>query len=116
TPPNPNQRRVILEADPTLRQSLASLDSIYLPSSTGGGQVPLSVVAKVHELMVPLQINHLAQFPANTISFNLAPDVSLGEAVDLIKKTQAELNQPASILTSFHGTALVTMLRSEEHP
>jgi len=103
---NTNQRRVILEADPMLRQSLASLDSIYLPSSTGGGQVPLSVVAKVHEQMVPLQINHLAQFPANTISFNLAPEVSLGEAVDVIKKAQTDLNQPASIVTSFQGTAL----------
>src|SRR5690349_1840035 len=103
---NTNQRRVILEADPMLRQTLASLDTIYLPSSTGGGQVPLSVVASVHEQMVPLQINHLAQFPANTISFNLAPDISLGEAVELIKKTQADLNQPASIVTSFQGTAL----------
>jgi len=103
---NTNQRRVILEADPMLRQSLDSLSSIYLPSSTGGGQVPLSVVAKVHEMMVPLQINHLAQFPANTISFNLAPDVSLGEAVDAIKKAQADLRQPPSIITSFQGTAL----------
>jgi multidrug efflux pump len=103
---NTNQRRVILEADPMLRQSLTSLDSIYLPSSTGGGQVPLSVIASVHEQMAPLQINHLAQFPANTVSFNLAPDVSLGEAVDVIKKTQADLGQPPSIVTSFQGTAL----------
>jgi multidrug efflux pump len=103
---NTNQRRVILEADPMLKQSLESLDSIYLPSSTGGGQVPLSVIAHVHEAMVPLQINHLAQFPANTVSFNLAPDVSLGEAVDLIKKAQADLRQPPSIVTSFQGTAL----------
>jgi multidrug efflux pump len=103
---NTNQRRVILENDPMLRQSLEALDFIYLPSSTGGGQVPLSVIASVHERMVPLQINHLAQFPANTISFNLAPDVSLGEAVDAIKKAQADLGQPASIVTSFQGTAL----------
>jgi multidrug efflux pump len=101
-----NQKRVILEADPMLRQSLDSLSSIYLPSSTGGGQVPLSVIAGVHEQMVPLQINHLAQFPANTVSFNLAPDVSLGEAVEVIKKAQAELEQPPSIVTSFQGTAL----------
>jgi multidrug efflux pump len=103
---NTNQRRVILEADPMLRQSLEALDFIYLPSSTGGGQVPLSVIASVHEEMVPLQINHLAQFPANTVSFNLAPGVSLGEAVDVIKKAQAELDLPPSIVTSFQGTAL----------
>ena len=103
---NTNQQRVILEADPMLRQSLANLDSIYLPSSTGGGQVPLSVIASVHEQMAPLQINHLAQFPANTVSFNLAPNVSLGEAVEIIKKAQADLNQPPSIVTSFQGTAL----------
>jgi multidrug efflux pump len=103
---NTNQRRVILEADPMLRQSLQSLDSIYLPSSTGGGQVPLSVIASVHEQMVPLQISHLAQFPASTVSFNLAPGISLGEAVDAIKQAQADLGQPPSIVTSFQGTAL----------
>jgi multidrug efflux pump len=103
---NTNQRRVILEADPMLRQSLASLDTIYLPTSTGSGQVPLSAIVQVHEQMVPLQINHLAQFPANTISFNLAPDVSLGEAVDAIKQAQADLGQSPSIVTSFQGTAL----------
>src|SRR5262249_21189109 len=67
---------------------------------------PLSVVAKVREQMVPLQVNHLAQFPANTISFNLSPDTSLGEAVNAIKQAQADLNQPPSIVTSFQGTAL----------
>src|SRR5262249_36854365 len=103
---NTNQRRVILQADPMLRQSLQTPDTIYLPRSTGGGQVPLSVVATVHEQMVPLQVNHLAQFPSNTVSFNLAPDVSLGEAVDAIKQAQQDLGQPPSIVTSFQGTAL----------
>jgi multidrug efflux pump len=103
---NTNQYRVILEADPKLRQSLDALSSIYLPTSTGGGQVPLSVIARVREQTAPLQINHLAQFPANTISFNLAPGVSLGEAVTAIRQAQAEMGVPASVITTFQGAAL----------
>ena len=68
--------------------------------------MPLSAIASVHEQTAPLQINHLAQFPATTISFNLAPGVSLGEAVDAIKQAQAEIELPPSIVTSFQGAAL----------
>jgi multidrug efflux pump len=103
---NTNQRRVILEADPMLRQSLESLSSLYLPTSTGTGQVPLTAIVHVHEQMAPLQINHLAQFPANTVSFNLSPGASLGEAVTAIKQAEEEVGLPPSILTSFQGTAL----------
>jgi multidrug efflux pump len=103
---NTNQRRVILEADPKLKESLDSLSSIYLPTSTGSGQVPLSVIAQVREQMAPLQINHLAQFPANTISFNLAPGAALGDAVTAIRQAQADIGLPASIVTSFQGAAL----------
>ncbi len=67
-----NQYRVILEADPASYQSVDSLASIYVPSA-GGGQVPLSAIAKVDVETRPLLINHLAQFPATTVSFNLAP-------------------------------------------
>jgi multidrug efflux pump len=102
-----NQYRVILEVDPELQSSLAALGSIYLPSSaTGGGQVPLSAIAHVSERTSPLQINHFSQFPATTISFNLAPGVSLGEAVDTVKRVQQEIGMPASIFTTFQGTAL----------
>jgi multidrug efflux pump len=97
---------VILEADPQLKASLDSLNTIYLPSSTGGGQVPLNVVARVHEETAPLQIGHLGQFPATTVSFNLAPGYSLGEAVTAIKQAQAELGVPASVITNFQGAAL----------
>jgi multidrug efflux pump len=102
-----NQYRVILEADPSMQQSLASLGSIYLPSSTAtNGQVPLSAVAQVFEQTAPLAISHLGQFPSAMISFNLAPGASLGAAVDAIKKAEAEIGLPASMITAFQGAAL----------
>ena len=103
---NTNQYRVILEADPMLQTSLQSLNSIYLQSSTGTGQVPLSVIARVREQVAPLQIDHLGQFPAAIISFNLAPGSSLGEAVTAIKDAQGEIGLPRSVITSFLGAAL----------
>ncbi len=103
---NTNQYRVILESDPSLQASLDSLDSIYLPSSTGGGQVPLSAIAHVREQIAPLQIDHLGQFPSVTISFNLAADASLGGAVSAIKAAQQEIGLPLSVITSFQGAAL----------
>jgi multidrug efflux pump len=103
---NTNQYRVILEADPKLQQSLASLADIYLPTSTGTGQVPLAAVVKVRQETAPLQVNHLAQFPSNTISFNLAPNASLGEAVQAIRQAQLDIGVPASVITSFQGAAL----------
>jgi multidrug efflux pump len=101
-----NQYRVILEAAPTLQNSLQSLSSIYLPSSTGAGQVPLSVLAHVREQTAPLQIGHLGQFPATTVSFNLTPGASLGEAVAAIKTAQQDIGLPRSVVTSFQGAAL----------
>src|SRR5271165_1712599 len=102
-----NQYRVILEADPTLQQSLSSLGSLYLPSSTTtNGQVPLSAIAQVEEQTAPLEINHLGQFPSTTVSFNLAQGASLGEAVDAIKQAEQEIGMPASMITVFQGAAL----------
>src|SRR6266446_2309672 len=102
-----NQYRVILEADPALQQSLSSLGSLYLPSSTAAnGQVPLSALARVEEQTAPLQISHLGQFPSTTVSFNLAPGASLGEAVDAIKEAEREIGMPASMITVFQGAAL----------
>jgi len=102
-----NQYRVILEADPELQKSLSSLSQLYLPSSTAtNGQVPLSALAHVEEQTAPLQINHLGQFPSITVSFNLAPGASLGEAVDAIKQAQQEIGLPASMITVFQGAAL----------
>ena len=99
-----NQYRVILEAEPRLQQSLATLNLIYLPSSTAvNGQVPLPAIATVTERKAPLRITHLGQFPASTISFNLAPGASLGAAVKAIRSATDTLGLPASFLTSFQG-------------
>ena len=96
-----NQYRVILDSAATMQ----SLQSIYVPSSTQG-QVPLSAVATITEQTAPLQTNHLGQFPAATVSFNLAKDVSIGEAVDEINKTEKEMKLPISLQTVFQGAAL----------
>ena len=100
-----NQYRVIMEADPTLYRTVDSLASIYVPSA-GGGQVPLSAIAKVEVETRPLLINHLAQFPATTVSFNLSPGASLGAAVRVIEQVERGLGLPISIRTSFQGAAL----------
>src|ERR1700719_3825615 len=103
---NSNQYRVILEADPHLQTSLQSLSDIYLPSSVGSTPVPLAALAKMREETAPLQISHLGQFPASTVSFNLAPGASLGEAVTAIKQAQAEIGLPLGVISSFQGAAL----------
>ncbi|MFG1288356.1 multidrug efflux RND transporter permease subunit [Xanthobacter versatilis] len=99
-----SQQRVILEADPTLKTSLEALSSLYLPSASGT-QVPLSVLTTTHVETAPLLVSHLGQFPATTISFNLAPGASLGEAIAAIRKTTEEMGMPASIVASFQGAA-----------
>jgi multidrug efflux pump len=102
-----NQYRVILEADPTFQASRQSLQSIYLPSSTAtNGQVPLSAIATISERPVALQVSHFGQFPAATISFDVAPGASLGEAIRAIEKAQQEIGLPASIISRFQGAAL----------
>jgi multidrug efflux pump len=100
-----NQYRVIIEADPSLQRSLESLSSIYVPSA-GGGQVPLSAIASIQEDTRPLLINHQAQFPASTLSFNLAPGASLGSGVQAIDDAEQAIGVPASITTTFQGAAL----------
>ncbi|HEY4940792.1 MAG TPA: MdtB/MuxB family multidrug efflux RND transporter permease subunit [Rhizomicrobium sp.] len=100
-----NQRRVILEADPGVQNSLASLSDIHMPSSAGG-QVPLSAFAHVEPRPVPLEVDHLGQFPAASISFDVAPGHSLGAAVDAVRAAEADAGLPASITTEFQGSAL----------
>jgi len=102
-----NQNRVILEADPSYQQSLSSFGALYLPSSTAtNGQVPLSAIAQILEQTAPLSITHIGQFPAATISFNLAAGASLGAAVDAIRNAEREIGLPASMITTFQGAAL----------
>jgi multidrug efflux pump len=103
---NSNQYRVILEADPSLQTSLDSLQSIYLPSSVGGAPVPLAVMAKMRQETAPLQVAHLGQFPAATVSFNLAPGAALGDAVEAVKQAQIDIGQPIGVITNFQGAAL----------
>ncbi len=100
-----NQYRVIMEADPKFYRSIDSLQSIYLPTAAGG-QVPLSAIAKVDVQTRPILISHIAQFPATTVSFNLAPSTSLGAAVSAIEDTESTLGLPVSIRTTFQGAAL----------
>jgi multidrug efflux pump len=100
-----NQYRVILESDPAVQNSLASLSDIRLPSA-GGGQVPMSAFARVEARPVALEVDHLGQFPAAMISFDVAPGYSLGSAVDAVKQAESDVGLPASISTQFQGSAL----------
>ena len=99
-----NQYRVVLEVKPDFQQNPGKLDAIYIRSA-GGGKVPLSAITQMKETTGPLVISHQGQFPATTLSFNLAPGVSLGEAVQLMQDTTQKLGMPASIGGSFQGTA-----------
>jgi multidrug efflux pump len=101
-----NQYRVIYELAPSMAGSLDALNNLYLPGSTSGKQVPLSAIATFEQQTGPLRLDRLSQFPATTISFNLAPGASLGAAVDAITKAQAEIGMPRSISTHFQGAAL----------
>jgi multidrug efflux pump len=100
-----SQYRVVLEVKPEFKIGPASLDDIYI-GSTGGQPVKLSAVAHVVEKPTQLQISHLGQFPAATVSFNLAPGASLGEAVGAIQAAEKELAMPLSVQTRFQGAAL----------
>ena len=107
-----SQYRVVLEVAPQFKLGPRSLESLYVPGNKLGStgvnavvQVPLSSLAQIVEKPAALAINHVAQFPAATVSFNLQPGVSLGEAVDAIKAEEAKLDLPASVETSFQGAA-----------
>ena len=102
-----NQYRVIMEGLLSVQDSIKGLDSIYLPSnsSTTNGQTPLSAIVHVKKRSAPLVITHFGQFPATTISFNLAKSVSLGAGVDAIEKARAEIGLPGSFTVAYQGAA-----------
>ena len=101
-----NQYRVVLEADPSFQRGPDSLEHIYLQSASAtGGPIPLSAVTHIETTTAPLSINHQAQFPVVTFSFNLAPGASLGSAVTAVDQVKAEMGLPASFQTGFQGTA-----------
>ncbi|WP_016836385.1 efflux RND transporter permease subunit, partial [Herbaspirillum lusitanum] len=100
-----NQYRVVMEVKPEFQKGPDALNSIFLVASSGN-QIPLSSIAKVTERTAPLVVNHLGQFPAATVSFNLAQGASLGEAVKAIMAAEKDIAMPASISTNFQGAAL----------
>ena len=99
-----NQYRVILEAKPEFQSDPAALARLYVRSSAGG-QVPLSAFTSYAPTSTPLAVNHQGQFPAVTLSFNLAPGEALGDAVTAIRRAEAEVSMPASVHATFEGTA-----------
>ncbi len=99
-----NQYRVILEVDPGDQKNGAALDRLYVRSQSGA-LVPLSAFSRFTDAAAPLVVNHQGQFPAATLSFNLAPGVSLGEAVDAIDGAERDLGLPPGVHASFQGTA-----------
>ena len=100
-----NQYRVVLEASPVAQMQPQSLNELRIPSSNGS-QIPLSAIAEISERSTPLSINHLDQFPVASISFNVAPNVSLGDAVNAIEEAKKAIELPLSIRTSYQGAAL----------
>ena len=99
-----NQYRVILEADPKLLASPEGLSTLYLRSGAGA-PTPLAAISSVTQQTSPLQINHVAQFPAANVSFDTAPGVSLGAAVSAIKADERAVGVPAVVTTTFLGAA-----------
>ncbi len=99
-----NQYRLVLEVKPEFKNDPRDLKEIYI-RPPGGGMVPLNSFTRVENDTTPLTVNHQGQFPVVTVSFNLAPGVSLGEAVDVIAAARSELNLPPSIVAGFQGTA-----------
>jgi multidrug efflux pump len=98
-----NQYRVILEADPSLIRSPADLGQIHLQGT--GGATPLSAISTIRQAPAALQVTHVEQFPAATIGFDTAPGVSLGAAVDQIRKAEKAIAMPPSVTTTFLGAA-----------
>jgi multidrug efflux pump len=99
-----NQYRVILEALPQYQQDPATLSRLYVPS-TSGTQVPIGSIAAIEHITAPLLISHQAQFPAVTISFNLAPGAALSDAVTAMTTAQHDIGLPPSIIGSYSGNA-----------
>jgi multidrug efflux pump len=101
-----NQYHVVMEVEPRFWQRPETLGDIYLPSAKGG-MVPLGAFSRYEPTQTALAVNHQAQFPAVTLTFNLAPGVALGDAVTAIGAAVRPLGLPASIQASFQGTAQI---------
>jgi multidrug efflux pump len=99
-----NQYHVVMEVAPEFQQTTEALQNIYL-RSTSGTAIPLAAFTHFLPSNIPLAVNHQSQFPSVTISFNLAPGVSLGQATQAIQAAQSSIGFPATIQASFQGTA-----------
>ena len=99
-----NQYRVVLEIDPALQTDPALLDRIHVAGKSGQ-PVPISAVARFERSIAPLAVRHQGQFPASTISFNLAEGMALGDAVSAVENAATQLRMPAEIHTEFAGNA-----------
>jgi multidrug efflux pump subunit AcrB len=109
-----NQYRVVLGVKPEYRQGPDALQHLYVPGQNGA-QVPLAAIARATPRAAPLSVNHQGQFPAVTVSFNLAPGTSLGQALDAVQRAETEIGLPAAIHGAFQGTAqaFIDSLKSE---
>ncbi|MGH9498915.1 MAG: multidrug efflux RND transporter permease subunit [Terriglobales bacterium] len=110
-----NQYHVVMEVAPQFQQDPATLEHTYVHSSNGA-MVPLSAFTHYGPANTALAVNHLGQWPAVTISFNLAPNVSLGQATSAIEKAEESINFPATIHASFQGTAAAFKDSLESEP
>jgi len=99
-----NQYRVVLEVAPEFRDSLSDIGALYVKTNTGR-PAPLDSLTNIEYQNAPLAINHQGQFPVVTVSFNVAPGVSLGQAVEAVEETVREIQMPAGIVRSFQGSA-----------
>ena len=99
-----NQYHVVMEVDPQYQMTPAALEAVYVKASNGN-MIPLSAIAHFGPSNTSLAVNHQGQFPSTTLSFNLAPNVSLGQATEAINAAEQEIGMPASIHPSFQGTA-----------
>jgi multidrug efflux pump subunit AcrB len=99
-----NQYRIILEVVPEAQRTADALSQIYVRGPSGS-PVPLAAITRVVPSTAPLSINHQGQFPAVTLSFNLAPGTSLGQAVDAIHRAELEIGLPGAVRAEFQGTA-----------
>jgi len=100
-----NQYRVILEAAPQYQRDPTALDKLYVAPSGGGAQTPISTFVAVEQTTAPLAVAHQEQFPAATVSFDLAPSAALGDAVEAIARAESEIGLPSSIIGLFSADA-----------
>jgi multidrug efflux pump len=110
-----NQYHVVLELDPRFQLDTSALRGLYVRSAAGQ-LVPLSTFTRVEESVAPITINHQGLFPSVTLSFNLSPEHSLGDAVAVIQNLERGLGAPASLITSFQGTAQVFQASLKSQP